>query len=29
MGYGLDGFKMEPPIGNSVMEMPKSSRLRS
>ena len=29
MGYGLDGFKIEPPIGNSVMEMPKSSRLRS
>ena len=29
MGYGFDGFKMEPPIGNSVMEMPKSSRLRS
>ena len=29
MGYGLDGFKIEPPIGNSVIEMPKSSRLRS
>ena len=29
MGYGLEGFKIEPPIGNSVMEMPKSSRLRS
>jgi len=29
MGYGLDGFKREPPIGNSVIEMPKSSRPRS
>ena len=29
MGYGLDGFKIERPIGKSVIEMPKSSRLRS
>ena len=29
MGYGLDGFKIERPSANSVIEMPKSSRLRS
>jgi hypothetical protein len=29
MDYGSDGFKIERPSGNSVIELPKSSRLRS
>jgi len=29
MGYGMDGFKIERPSGNSVIELPKSSGLRS
>jgi hypothetical protein len=29
VGYGSDGFKIERPSGNSVIELPKSSGLRS
>jgi hypothetical protein len=29
VGYGPDGFKMERPSGTSVVEVPKSSGLRS